>query len=105
MTEMDYTTPESRSFLQRAPAIAQRATALLPYARYVPKHPALWIGAAVVGVAGAIAWRNRAKIAERARPMLQNAADRARPMIDAASERIPWTRSSGAPAGVSEDLR
>jgi hypothetical protein len=106
MSHMDYTTAaESRSLLQRAPAIAQRATALLPYARFLPRHPALWIGAAVLGAAGAMAWKNRARIAERTRPVLQNAADRARPVLDAASERIPWTRSSGTPAGVSEDLR
>ena len=106
MTDSEFGVPtEERSFFQRAPAMAQRATALLPYARFVPRHPALWIGAAVLGVAGAVAWKNRAKISERTRPMLQNAADRARPMLNAASERLPWTRSSGTPAGVSEELR
>jgi hypothetical protein len=105
MTESQYVPPpETRSFLQRAPAIAQRATSMLPFVRYVPKHPGFLIGAAVVGVLGTLAWRNRAKIAERAGPVLQNAADRARPMIQTASERLPWTRSTGTPAGIAEEL-
>src|SRR5687767_10068784 len=106
MTETNYVPPpEGRSFLQRAPAMAQRATAMVPFLRYAPKHPGLLIGAAAVGILGALAWRNRARIAEKAGPVLQNAADRARPMIQTASERLPWTRSTGTPAGVSEELQ
>lgn len=96
---------EGRTFLQRAPAMAQRATALVPLMRYAPRHPGLLIGAAVLGVLGTLAWRNRARIAEKAAPVLQNAADRARPMIRTASERLPWTRSTGTPAGVREELQ
>ena len=53
-----------------------RAAALAPYARYVPKNPVMLIGAAVVGLVGVLAWRNREKIADRARPLLQHAAQR-----------------------------
>ena len=106
MTETRYVAPpEERSFLQRAPALARRATALAPFVRYVPKNPAFLIGAAVVGVLGTMAWRNRARIAAKAGPVLQNAADKARPMIQTASERLPWTRAAGAPEGISNDLR
>lgn len=66
-----------------------RAMKLAPYARYAPKHPALLIGAAVVGLAGVLAWRNREKIAEKARPLLQSAAERGA----ALRERLPVGRS------------
>ena len=106
MSQYDpFATVEPKSFFERAPAIAQRATTLLPFVRFLPRHPAVWLGAAAVGVVGTLAWRNRAKIAAKAGPVLQNAADRARPMIEGAQERLPWTRSSGTPAGVAADLK
>lgn len=77
-----------------------RAAKLAPLARYVPKHPAFLIGAAVVGLVGALAWRNREKIADRARPLLQEAADKTRPLLQEAAqrgaalrERLPIRRS------------
>jgi hypothetical protein len=66
-----------------------RAAKLAPLARYVPKHPALLVGAAVLGLVGMMAWRNRERIAEKARPMLQNAAERGA----ALRERLPIGRS------------
>ncbi len=47
--------------------------AALPFLRYVPKHPLLLIGAAVVGVAGILAWRNRDRIAAQATPLIRDA--------------------------------
>jgi hypothetical protein len=69
-----------------------RAAKLAPMARYVPKHPAFLIGAAVVGVAGMLAWRNRQKIAEKARPLLQSAAERGADLRD----RLPIGRRDAA---------
>ena len=66
-----------------------RAMKLAPYARYAPKHPAMLIGAAVLGLVGVLAWRNREKIAEKARPLLQTAAERGA----ALRERLPIGRS------------
>lgn len=65
----------------------KRVTAAAPLVRYVPKHPALLIGAIAVGVVGTLAWRNRQKIAERTRPLLEDAAARARPMLESAASR------------------
>lgn len=65
----------------------KRVTAAAPMIRYVPKHPAFLLGALVVGVAGTLAWRNRQKIADRARPLIDDAAARARPMLESAAAR------------------
>ncbi|MFZ5720760.1 MAG: hypothetical protein ACOY5Y_14980 [Pseudomonadota bacterium] len=54
----------------------KQAGALAPVLRYIPRHPALLIGAAVVGVAGALAWRNREKIKARTAPMIADAREK-----------------------------
>ena len=102
MTETYYETPAAAS-----PGLMQRATAILPmarYARFVPKNP-WFLGAAALGIAGALAWKNREKIRRVAGPALQNAADRARPMLETARERMPSTRATGTPAGMQETLQ
>ncbi|MFN3582435.1 hypothetical protein [Phenylobacterium sp.] len=71
-----------------------------PVARYVPKNPVLLIGAAALGVAGVLAWRNRRRIAEAARPMLESAAARGQTV----RQRLPWRREAGATEGVQESL-
>ena len=58
MTDYSQTTT-SPGMTDRARDILKRGAAVAPFVRYVPKHPALLIGAAVVGVAGVLAWRNR----------------------------------------------
>ena len=96
------TDDDSPAHAEAGHSLMQRATAILPlarYARYVPKNPML-IGAAVLGVAGVLAWRNREKIRATAAPLLQNAADKTAEL----RERIPWTRSTGTPAGMQENL-
>lgn len=64
-----------------------QAGALAPVLRYIPRHPALLIGAAVVGVAGVLAWRNRERISARARPMLEDARVKSRALVDEAKTR------------------
>lgn len=46
---------------------------LTPMLRYVPKNPLFLIGAAVVGLAGVLAWRNREKIGAAASPVIDDA--------------------------------
>jgi hypothetical protein len=45
------------------------------------------LGMIALGVAGFFAWRNRDRIAEKARPMLDDAKSRSREMLDKAAER------------------
>ena len=56
--------------------------ALAPVFRYFPRHPGVLIGAAVVGVAGMLAWRNRDKIRDKAAPMLAEARLKGRALAD-----------------------
>lgn len=67
----------------------KQAAVLLPLARRLPKNPA-FLGLAAVGILGAIAWRNRARIAEAAAPMITQARIRGsalRDRVDAARTR------------------
>lgn len=60
----------------------KQAVALAPMLRALPKNPLFLIGAAVVGVAGVMAWRNRDKIAARTGPMIDDAKARGQALID-----------------------
>lgn len=84
-------TPQTTFEEGRAPLWSRenlkRVTAAAPLVRYVPKHPAFLLGALAVGVVGTLAWRNRQKIATRARPLIDDAAARARPMLESAAAR------------------
>ena len=61
--------------------------AVTPLLRYVPKNPLFLIGAAVVGVAGMMAWRNREKIATAASPMIDDARTKGQAMIEEAKAK------------------
>ena len=58
--------------------------ALTPILRYVPKNPLFLIGAAAVGVAGVLAWRNREKIATVASPVIDDARAKGHALIEEA---------------------
>ena len=60
----------------------KQAMAFAPMLRRVPKNPLFLIGAAVIGVAGVLAWRNREKIAATAGPMIDDAKAKGQAMID-----------------------
>jgi hypothetical protein len=60
----------------------KQAASLAPMLRAVPKNPLFLIGAAVIGVAGVLAWRNRDKIAARTGPMIDDAKTRGQALID-----------------------
>lgn len=76
--------PWSRDQLKQVGAFVP---ALRPALRYVPKNPLLLIGAAVVGVAGVLAWRNREKIARTAGPLLDDAKVKGLALVDEAKVR------------------
>ena len=60
----------------------KQAMAFAPMLRRVPKNPLFLIGAAVIGVAGVMAWRNRDKIAATTGPMIEDAKVKGQAMID-----------------------
>jgi cell division septum initiation protein DivIVA len=73
--------------------------ALTPMLRYVPRNPLFLIGAAVVGGAGVLAWRNREKIATAASPMIDEARAKGQALIDDAKikgdELIEQAKTTG----------
>ena len=77
----------------------KQAVALTPMLRYVPRNPLFLIGAAVVGVAGVMAWRNREKIAAAASPMIDDARTKGQALIDDAKikgeELIEQAKATG----------
>lgn len=62
----------------------KQAGAFAPVLRYIPRHPGLLIGAALVGVAGVLAWRNREKIKTKAAPMIDDARAKGRTLVEEA---------------------
>jgi hypothetical protein len=73
--------------------------ALTPMLRYVPKNPLFLIGAAVVGVAGVLAWRNRERIATAASPVINDARAKGQALIEEAKTKgedlIDQAKSTG----------
>jgi len=61
--------------------------AVTPMLRHVPKNPLFLIGAAVVGVVGVLAWRNREKIATAASPMIDDARAKGQALIEEAKTK------------------
>jgi hypothetical protein len=62
----------------------KQALALAPMLRAVPKNPLFLIGAAAIGIAGVLAWRNREKIAATTGPMIDDAKARGQALIEEA---------------------
>ncbi len=62
----------------------KQAFALPSMLRAVPKNPLFLIGAAAIGVAGVLAWRNREKIAATTGPMIDDAKARGHALIEEA---------------------
>jgi hypothetical protein len=71
MTDLPETLSRYRIPWSRDP-LKQGAMAL-PVLRYAARHPALLVGAAIMGVAGVMAWRNRERIGRAARPVIDDA--------------------------------
>ncbi len=61
--------------------------ALTPMLRYVPKNPLFLLGAAAVGIAGVLAWRNREKIATAASPIIDDARAKGHALIEDAKTK------------------
>ncbi|ACG77266.1 short-chain dehydrogenase/reductase [Phenylobacterium zucineum HLK1] len=66
-----------------------------PFSVYTEAHkrPGLVLGAAILGLAAALAWRNRETLQRQAGPLVQRGR-----------ERLPWTRATGTPAGLQTTL-
>jgi hypothetical protein len=60
----------------------QQAGAVGSVLRVIPKNPFLLIGAAVVGVVGVLAWRNRERIAEKSAPLIEDAKAKGHELIE-----------------------
>lgn len=73
--------------------------AVTPMLRYVPKNPLFLIGAAIVGVAGVMAWRNRERIATAASPVIDDARAKGQALIEEArtkgEELIEQAKTTG----------
>jgi hypothetical protein len=76
-----YRLPVDRGQMKQVSAMAA------PVLKYVPKNPFIWIGAALVGVAGVLAWRNREKIANAAGPVIADARAKGEALIDQATAK------------------
>lgn len=83
-------TLETRRFATARDRLKQASVALpmlRPAARFAARNPALMIGAALVGVAGMLAWRNREKIAQTTSPMIEDAKVKGHALIEEARHR------------------
>jgi polyhydroxyalkanoate synthesis regulator phasin len=73
-----YRLPLRRDALK--PAAAMAAPAL----RFARRNPMMLMGALLLGVAGAVAWRNRDRIAETAGPLIDDARSRGQALVEEA---------------------
>jgi len=83
-------TLENRRFAAARDRLKQAGAALpvlRPAARFAARNPALLIGAALVGVAGMIAWRNREKIAATTSPVIEDAKIKGQALIEEARHK------------------
>lgn len=65
----------------------QAAELAAPAMRYVPKSPLFYIGAALVGVAGFFAWRNRERIGAAAGPLIEDARAKGQALMEEAAAK------------------
>jgi len=88
-----YRLPLSRDGLKQASAFAA------PAWTFARRNPFILIGAAVMGVAGVVAWRNREKIAATAQPLIDDARTKGQALIEDAKakgeELIEQAKSAG----------
>lgn len=79
--------------------LAQVATFAKPALMFARRNPFILIGAAVIGAAGMVAWRNREKIAATAQPLIEDARQKGHALIDDAKVRgeelIEQARTAG----------
>jgi hypothetical protein len=88
-----YRLPLNRDHLKQA------ATFAAPAWTFARRNPFILIGAAVVGVAGVLAWRNRERIAAKAQPLIDDARAKGQALIEDAKvkgeELIEQARTAG----------
>lgn len=71
---MTYAT-DNRSRFPLGREHVRRAMELAPFLRFAPKNP-LFLGAALIGAVGYVAWRNRDRIARTAGPIVESVRPR-----------------------------
>jgi hypothetical protein len=71
--------PESQSWRDLR---LQQVAAAAPVLKALPRNPAFLIGAAVVGIVGVLAWRNRERISEKTSPLIEDARRKGQQLID-----------------------
>lgn len=86
MTDMPNTLDKYRLPLSRD-RMKQAANLAGPALMFARRNPFILIGAAVVGVAGMIAWRNREKIAATAQPLIDDAKLKGQALIEDAKTK------------------
>jgi hypothetical protein len=83
----DYEPTRERYRLPLRSDHVKQMVALAPLLRRAPKNPLFLLGAAVVGVAGVMAWRNRDRIATRTAPMIEDAKARGQALMEEARHK------------------
>lgn len=73
-----YRLPLSRDQVKPVVALA------VPAMRFARRNPLMLFGALALGVAGALAWRNREKIAETAGPLIEDARVKGQALVEEA---------------------
>ena len=89
--------------------LAQAATFAKPALMFARRNPFILIGAAVVGVAGMVAWRNREKIAAKAQPLIDDAKLKGQALIEDAKlkgeELIEQAKTAGEAVAAKASRR
>lgn len=98
MTDLPKTLERYRLPL-RSDHVKQAAALAAPALKFARRNPFILIGAALAGVAGVIAWRNRDRIAATAQPLISDAKTKGRAFVEEAREKgeslVAQARSAG----------
>lgn len=86
MTDIQETLKRYRLPLRRD-QLKQARDFAAPALRYAPKNPLWFIGAAVLGLAGFVAWKNRERIAAATGPLIEDARVKGKALMDDATAK------------------
>lgn len=107
-------------YAPRSGAMSQARRYARPAMRFAGRNPMLLIGAGLLAVAGVVAYANRRRIAETARPVVEEAKVRGQALVDSAgarsqefmdaarakggelAERLKMRRGAADPAGPAD---
>ena len=86
MTDLSETLKRYRLPLRRD-HLRQARDFAAPALRYAPKNPLFFVGAAVLGIASFMAWRNRDRIGAAAGPLIEDARVKGRALMEEAAAK------------------